>query len=107
MRANVTPSLHAQHRPILIPSSYYMMVLEHERTKQPRAGVPPLFHDVLRLRELSSGVTLDVDVCESWSVAQLKERLHEVLGVNRSCVSIMAGCDVLQDNVLLQVMCDV
>ncbi len=92
---------------------YYTLVLEYERNKQharsvaasaAASGCNP-FVDVLRVRELTNCATLELDVMPHWTVAALKDRLQEVYSANRSCVSVMAGCEVLADGVVLQVTC--
>jgi hypothetical protein len=65
-----------------------------------------LFIDVLRVRELISGVTLDLDLSPNMTVAALKDKLHEVQNVNRACVSVVAGCEVLADRTVVQVKQD-
>jgi hypothetical protein len=88
------------------------MVLEHERSKQHvraasgGAAATSFFVDVLRIRELISGASQDLDISPKWTVAALKDRIHEVLNVNRAVVSVMVGCDVLDDGVRLQVTRD-
>jgi hypothetical protein len=88
-------------------------VLEYERNKHHvRAGVASastpgsnsLFVHVLRVKEPISGITLDLDLAPNMTVAALKDRIHEVQNVNKSCVRIMAGCDLLPDGMLLQVV---
>ncbi len=87
-------------------------MLEYERNKQharsvaassaAASGCNP-FVDVLRIRELTNAATLEMDVMPHWTVAALKDRLQEVYSANRACVSVMAGCEVLADGVMLQV----
>ena len=88
-------------------------MLEYERNKHHvRAGVASastpgsnsLFVHVLRVKEPISGITLDLDLAPNMTVAALKDRIHEVQNVNKSCVRIMAGCDLLPDSMLLQVV---
>ncbi len=65
--------------------------------------------EVMRIRELISSITLDLDLAPTLTVGAVKDRLHEIYNVNKACVGIMAGCDVLSEGVVLQVavVCDV
>jgi hypothetical protein len=60
----------------------------------------------MRVKEPISGITLDLDLAPKMTVAALKDRIHEVQNVNRLCVRIIAGCDLLPDSIQLQVTCD-
>lgn len=89
---------------------YYALVLEHERNKQQvraGAGAPPaagsFYVEVMRIRELISGITLDLDLAPSLTIGAVKDRVHEIQNVNKACVGIMAGCDVLSEGAVLQV----
>jgi hypothetical protein len=98
-------------------SRYYALVLEYQRNRHhvkaaAAAAVAGgsssgLFVEVMRVREPISGITLDLDFAPNITVAVLKDRIHEVQNINRSCVRVMAGCDLLPDGMLLQVTCDV
>lgn len=85
-------------------------MLEHERNKQQvraGAGKPPaagsFYVEVMRIRELKSGITLDLDLAPNLTVGAVKDRVHELENVNKACVVIMAGCDVLPEGAVLQV----
>ncbi len=91
-------------------------MLDHERNKQQaRAGAGTLpatgsyYMEVMRIREPISGITLDLELAPTLTVGAVKDRLHEIHNVNKACVGIMAGCDVLSEGVVLQVavVCDV
>ena len=98
---------------------YYALTLEYQRNRhhvKPSAAAvagggggssSSLFVEVMRVREPISGITLDLDLAPNMTVAALKDRIHDVQSVNRSCVRVMAGCEVLPDSMQLQVLCDV